>query len=102
MNKPLGSPSKPTIIVSVNGLSPDQPQTIIWAIAGILLIRPLRTNFSEILQWNSKYFIEENTFENVICKMAVILFAPQCVNGWNAACMWHDMIHVTPATIMVI
>ena len=40
---------KLTIIGSVNGLSPGLRQAIIWASAGILLIGPLGTNFSEIL-----------------------------------------------------
>ena len=38
-----------TIIGSDNGLSPERRQAIIWTIAGILLIGPLGTNFSEIL-----------------------------------------------------
>ena len=37
------------IIDSDNGLSPDRSQAIIWTSAGILLIGPLGTNFSEIL-----------------------------------------------------
>ena len=41
--------SKLTIIGSDNGLSPSWRQAIIWTNAGILLIRPLGTNFSEIL-----------------------------------------------------
>ena len=40
---------KLTIIDSDNGLSPGRRQAIIWTIAGILLIVPLGTNFSEIL-----------------------------------------------------
>ena len=40
---------KLTIIDSDNGLSPERRQAIIWTNAGILLIGPLRTNFSEIL-----------------------------------------------------
>ena len=36
------------IIGSDNGLSPDRRQAIIWTNAGILLIGPLGTNFSEI------------------------------------------------------
>ena len=40
--------SKLTIIVSDNGLSPGRRQAIIWTKAGILLIGPLGTNFSEI------------------------------------------------------
>ena len=38
-----------TIIGSVNGLLSGQCQAIIWTNDGILLIGPLRTNFSEIL-----------------------------------------------------
>ena len=34
---------------SDNGLSPDRRQAIIWTKAGILLIGPLGTHFSEIL-----------------------------------------------------
>ena len=41
--------SKLTIIGPHNGLSPDRRQAIIWTNAGILLIGPLGTNFSEIL-----------------------------------------------------
>ena len=41
--------SKLTIIGSDNGLSPGRRQAIIWMNAGILLIGPLGTNFSEIL-----------------------------------------------------
>ena len=37
------------IIGSDNGLSPGRRQAIIWSNAGILLIGPLGTNFSEIL-----------------------------------------------------
>ena len=41
--------SKLTIIGSDNGLSPERRQVIIWTNAGMLLIGPLGTNFSEIL-----------------------------------------------------
>ena len=41
--------SKPTTIGSDNGLSPGRRQAIIQTSAGILLIGPLGTNFSEIL-----------------------------------------------------
>ena len=41
--------SKLTIIGSDNGLLPDRRQAIIWTDAGLLLIGPLGTNFSEIL-----------------------------------------------------
>ena len=38
-----------TTIASDNGLSPSRHQAIIWTNAWIFLIRPLGTNFSEIL-----------------------------------------------------
>ena len=41
--------NKLSIVGSDNGLSPDRRQAIIWTSAGILLIGPLGTNFSEIL-----------------------------------------------------
>ena len=40
---------KLTIIGSDNGLSPERRQAIIWTNAGILLIGPLGTDFSDIL-----------------------------------------------------
>ena len=41
--------NKLTIIGSDNGLSPGRRQAIVWTNAGILLIGPMRTNFSEII-----------------------------------------------------
>ena len=41
---------KLTIIGSDNGLSPGRRQAIIWTNAGILLIGPLGTNFSEMTE----------------------------------------------------
>ena len=41
--------SRPTIVGSENGLSPGQRQAITWTTAGISLIGPLGTNFSEIV-----------------------------------------------------
>ena len=41
--------SKLAIIGSDNGLSPGERQAVNWTNAGILLIRTLGTNFSEIL-----------------------------------------------------
>ena len=69
-----------TSIGSDNGLSPGRRQAIVWTNAGILLIEPLGTNFSEFRIQNSSIFIQENAFENVVCEMASILSRPQCVN----------------------
>ena len=63
--------SKLTIIVSDNGLSPGRRQAIIWANAGILLIGPLGTNFSEIL-------IEIQIFSYML-KMASAKWRPFCL-----------------------
>ena len=67
--------SKPTSIGSDNGLSPGRRQAIIWINAGILLIGPLGTNFSEIL-----IEIYTFSFKKMHMKMAAILSWPQCVN----------------------
>ena len=68
--------NKLTIIGSDNGLSPGRRQAIIWTSAGILLIGPLGTNFSEIL-------IEIQTFslKKIHLKMSSGKWWPQCVNG---------------------
>ena len=51
--------SKLTIIGSDYGLSPGRRQAIIYTNAGILLIGPLGTNFSEVLIWNLYIFIKK-------------------------------------------
>ena len=47
--------SKLTNVDSDNGLSPGRQQAIIWTNAGILLIGPLGTNFSEIVIGKSSF-----------------------------------------------
>ena len=66
--------SKLTSIASDNGLSPGRRQAVIWNNAGILLIRPLRTNFSEIL-------IEIQTFslKKILLKMSSAKCTPFCL-----------------------
>ena len=63
-----------TIIASDNDLSPTRRQAIIWTNAGILLIRPLGTNFSEIL-------IEIHTFsfKKMHLKMSSAKRLPFCL-----------------------
>ena len=68
--------SKPTIIGSDNGLSPDRRQAIIWTNAGILLIGPLGTYFTEILTGIQAFSFKKNALENVVCEMASILSRP--------------------------
>ena len=66
---------KLTIICSDNGLSPDRRQAIIWTNAGLLLIGPLGTNFSEIL-----IEIIIFSFKKMRLKWAM-LARPQCVSA---------------------
>ena len=63
-----------TIIGSDNGLSPGRRQAITWTYAGILLIGPLGTNFSEML-------IEIHTFsfKKIHLKMSSGKWRPFCL-----------------------
>ena len=63
--------SKLTIIGSDNGLSPGQPQAVIWTNAVILLIQTLVTDFSEIL--SEIHIFSFNKSENIFCEMVAIL-----------------------------
>ena len=72
--------SKLTLIGSDNGLSPDRRQTIIRTNAGILLIRTVGTNFSEILS-EIHTFLLKIASENVVYEMAAILSGPQCIKS---------------------
>ena len=66
--------SKSTIIGSDNGLSPYQRQAIIWTNAGILLIGPLGTYFSEILTG-----IQTFSFKKMHLKMPSAKWRPFCL-----------------------
>ena len=67
------------VFLSVNS-SPGRRQAIIWTNAGILLIGPLGTNFSEIFI-KIKIFSLTNFYLQVLsAKVAAILSWPQCVN----------------------
>ena len=67
--------SKINITGSDNGLSPGRRQAIVWTNAGILLIGPLGTNFSEIL-------IEIYTFlfKKMQLKMSSAKWRPFCLS----------------------
>ena len=65
---------KLTIIGSDNGLSPGRRQAIIWTNAGILLIEPLGTNFSEIL-----IVIPTFPFKKIHLKMSSGKWQPSCL-----------------------
>ena len=72
-----------TIIGSDNGLSPDRRQAIIWTNAGLLIIGPLGTNFSEIL-------IEVLTFsfKKMRLKVSSVKRRPFCL-GFNVLTPWY-------------
>ena len=79
-----------TISGSDNSLSPDRRQAIILTNAGILLIVPIGTNFSDnLIKIHTFSFkkIQENAFENVVWKMSAILSRPQCVNITKDVCL---------------
>ena len=65
---------KLTVIGSDNGLSPGRRQAIIWTSAGILLIGPLGTNFSENSIGIQTLSFKKNPFENVVWETASIRF----------------------------
>ena len=65
---------KLTSIGSDNGLSPGRRQAIIWTNAGILLIGPLGTNFSEIL-----IAIHTFSFKKMHLKMSSWKWRPFCL-----------------------
>ena len=82
--------SELTTIGPGNGLSPRQRQAIIWANAGILLIRPLGTNFNEIL-------IEIHTFSfkkiHLKCRLRSgvhFVSASMCWVTW----LWEDNTYI--------
>ena len=63
-----------TIIGSDHGLSPGRRQAIIWTNAGISLIAPLGTNFSEIL-----IEIQSFSFKKTRLKMSSGKWRPFCL-----------------------
>ena len=78
-----------TIIGSDNGLTPGRRQAIIWTNAGILLIAPLGTIFSEIL-------IEIHTFsfKKIHLKMSSAKWRPLCL-GLNVLDMLLTCVVIT-------
>ena len=70
---------KLTIIGSDNGLSPKRHHAIIWTNAGILLIRHLGTNFSEILIRNQTFSLKKIYLKMWSAKWRPFCLGPQCV-----------------------
>ena len=76
-----------TIIGSDNGLSPSRRQAIIWTNDGILLIRTLGTNFSEILSE-----IHTLSFKKMHLKISSAKWRPFCLglNVLSHCSYWKD------------
>ena len=74
-----------TIIGSDNGLSPGRRQAIIWTNAGILLIEPLGTNFSEI-----SIEMQTFSFKKMCLKVSFAKWRPFCLglNVLNDKGVW--------------
>ena len=81
---------KLTIIVSNNGLWPGRRQAIIWTSAGILIIRPLGTNFSEILIRNQTFSLRK-----MHLKISSAKWRPFCL-GLNVLTFWGLVIYICP------
>ena len=77
--------SKLTIIDSDDGLSPGRRQAIIWTNAGIMLLGPLQTKFSEIL-----IKIHTSSFKKMHLKMSSGKCRPSCLglNVLNKGPRW--------------
>ena len=71
-------------------------QAIIWGNAGILLILPLGTNFSELLIGIYKFCIQENAFKNVVLKMAAICLGLNVLTLLCDVVNWHSSKMTTP------
>ena len=76
-----------TIIGPDNGLLPGRPQAFIWTNAGILLIGPWGTNFSEILMG-----IQTFSFKKMHLKMSSAKWRPFCLglNVLNTVDHWEN------------
>ena len=81
---------KLTIIGSDNGLSPGRHQAIIWNNVGMLLIRPLVTNFSEI-----SIEILAFSFKKMRLKVSSVKWRSSCI-GLNVlkVVLWVLLVNV--------
>ena len=72
---------KLSITGSDNGLSPDRHQAIIWTNAGIMLIEPLGTKFSEILIEIHIFWFKEMYLKISSGKWRSFCFGPNVLNA---------------------
>ena len=85
---------KLTIIGSDNGLSPGRRQAIIWTNAGILLIGPLGTKFSEIL-----IKIYTFSFKKINLKVSSGKWRPSCLGLNELTVQWNTEIQHKNCTL---
>ena len=91
--------NKLSIIGSDNGLSPDRRQAIIWTNAGILLIGPLVTNFSEILIEILTFSLKKMCLKVSPAKRQPFLSRPQCVKIIIFLFISGELLHTEPKRI---
>ena len=110
-----------TFIGPDNGLLPGRRQAIIWTSAGILLIGPWVTNFSEILigihtfsfkkihlkmssaKWRPFYLglnVLTNCFQ--ICKSSASIDAGSFLDLWKRVCKVKNFVHFALTTVFVL
>ena len=87
---------KQTIIGSDNGLSPGRRQAIIWTNAGILLIGPLGTNFSEISIKSLAF-----SFTKMRLKVSSAKWHPFCL-GLNVLTHWGWVTHICISKLSIV
>ena len=78
--------SKLTIVGSDNGLSPGRRQAIIWTNAGILLIGPLGTHFSEILIEICTFSFKKMHLKMLSGKWRPFVLASMCKKLFESSC----------------
>ena len=82
---------KLTITSSDKGLLPRRRQAIIWTNAGILLIGPLGTNFSDISRDIQSFSFKKMHLKMPSAKWRPFCFGPNVLN-WHMTCISHNEI----------
>ena len=82
---------KPTITGSDNGLSPDRRQAIIWTNAGLLLIGPLGTNFSESLIEILTFSFKKMPLKVSSAKRRPFCLGLNVLKGFTYYKLWRDI-----------
>ena len=81
----------------VTCLTPNPYLKQCWPVAN----RTIKNKFQWYFNQNTAIFIQENLYENIVCKLAAILFRPQCVNSkWHSDVLWRHRSRSTLVQIM--